>query len=260
MADINEAERIDAFVASRTQRPLWGEVPPVFWPHSAAEGYRLQREVYERLSQQGQRRIGYKIGCTAPGSQRPFGLHEPIYAGIFEHTRRRTLKEACAMPLVNPSIECEIAFRMARDVDPHEAGSEAALLGAIAETYVACEVVDSRYGVPPPAIGVPALLADDFLHAAFVLGVPAVPDRPDAIRHPRGMIEIDGRLITEPSAGALPPLASLAWLVGKLADNGERLRAGEIVMTGSILDPVPIAARPTHIALAVSGVGSLSDA
>ncbi|MEJ1975624.1 MAG: hypothetical protein WDN49_05570 [Acetobacteraceae bacterium] len=87
-------EQVEAFVRSRDGRPQWLAVPTDLRPATRADGYRLQRAVYKRLEQQGVRQVGYKIGCTAPESRNPFGLDEPIYAGIFEHTQSPTLQQA----------------------------------------------------------------------------------------------------------------------------------------------------------------------
>ncbi len=186
----------------------------------------------------------------------PFDLGEPIYAGIFEHTRFDGLERAFATPLVAPSIECEIAFRMETDLPAEAAKDEGAVLAALGEAYAACEVVDSRYGVPPAMIGVPVLLADDFLHAAFVLGKP-LKAHLDDLRHPSARLEIGGRVHEAPVPEALPPLSAVSWLARKLGENGARLRAGEIVMTGSLLEPVSIAYRGQEISIAIRGVGVL---
>ena len=257
MKHIGEAEQIRSFLDSRLRRPGWGVVPEPLRPRTADAGYRLQRQVHRQLSQAGNPRVGYKIGCTAPSSRAPFGLREPIYAGIFTDTRHDTLASALAMPLIEPSIECEIAVSLGADIDPIAEPADDVLLAAIASMHVACEVVDSRYGMPPARVGVPTLLVDDFLHAAFVLGS-AVPASASTLLGPSARLHRDGEVRFAPVPDTLPPLHALRWLVGKLAHNGDRLRAGEIVLTGSILEPVPVVTRPTSLALHVDGAGTLT--
>lgn len=250
------AEQVDVFVQSRSTRPDWKGVPDQYRPQTRQEGYALQRAVYQRMNALGQRRIGYKIGCTAPASQAPHALDEPIYAGIFEHTRLSSLAEIRNMPLVAPAIECEIAFRMKRDLPSASADSEDAMLDAIDEVYASSEIVDRRYGVSPAELGVATLLADDFLHAAFVLGKPASLNL-GRLRQPSALLTIDDRQFAKSVPGTMPPLNALRWLANKLEANGQRLRAGEIVMTGSILEPVSLPHPASTISIFVDGVGSL---
>src|ERR1700754_5141237 len=107
MTGLNDA--VSAFVTARASRPHWPEVPVALRPTSIPEGYHLQRAIHERLVEQGVWRIGYKIGSTSAVNQRPWGLTEPVYAGIFTDTRAETLAAALARPLLHPSLECEVA-------------------------------------------------------------------------------------------------------------------------------------------------------
>ena len=106
-----------AFVAARAARPHWPGVPIALRPTTIAEGYRLQRAVHTRLTTQGIQQVGYKIGLTSPANQRPWGLNEPVYGGIFTDTRADTLIAALARPLLHPLLECEVAFQLGRDID-----------------------------------------------------------------------------------------------------------------------------------------------
>lgn len=245
------------FLHARTGRPRWVPVPGARRPRDMAEGYRLQHRLHAALAAQGIHHVGYKIGCTSTAGQRSFGLDEPVYAGIFDTTRAATLREALAVPLLAPMVECEIAFVMGAGLDGDADLSDDALGAAVATAHVACEVVDARYGVPPPEIGAPTLLTDDFLHVGFVLG-PPVPDwRTLPLGARAGAIEIDGAVHAGNTAEVLAPFEALRWLVRKLAANGERLEAGAVVLTGTLVAPTPIRLPARHVAIEVEGFGRL---
>jgi 2-keto-4-pentenoate hydratase len=54
--------------------------------------------------------------------------------------------------------------------------------------------------------------------------------------------EIHGRTVFRGStADVLRPFDALRWLVGKLAEHGHRLGGGEVVLTGTLVRPTPIA-------------------
>lgn len=249
---------LDVFIRARSERPRWVPVPEDRRPASERAGYRLQHAIHDELARRGIRRAGYKVGCTSVEGQRGFGLDEPIYAGIFDASRANTLREALSTPLLAPMVECEIAFTLAADIDGARDWTDTEILQAIASVHLACEVVDNRYGTDPIEIGAPTLLTDDFLHARFVLG-PANPDwQTLPLESLPGFIEIDGAVVRGSTADVVTPLNSLRWLARKLASNGHALKAGEIVLSGSLVKPTPIALPARSITISVEGFGALS--
>lgn len=252
------SDEVEIFIRSRKARPHWGPVPEDRRPRSLDDGYRLQHAIHRALAGQGITHVGYKIGCTSSAGQRGFGLDEPVHAGMFDTTRAANLREALAIPLLSPLIECEIAFTMVSALDGTADLSDAALSEAVGSAHLACEVVDARYGVPATEIGAPTLLTDDFLHSAFVLGPAVAGWRDLPLERLSGVIEIDDQLFTGSSAEVLTPFQSLRWLIGKLARHGQRLEAGAIVLTGSLVPPTPITLPARHVAIAIEGFGRLT--
>jgi 2-keto-4-pentenoate hydratase len=247
-----------AFVVARAARPHWPGVPMALRPTTIAEGYHLQRTVHTRLATQGIQRVGYKIGSTSPANQRPWGLDEPVYAGIFTDTRAETMTAALARPLLRPSLECEVAFRLGRDIDGADpALATGMIIDAIAACHIACEIIDGRYDAPMD-IGVLTLLADDFFHAGFVLGAPHPGWRVLSFGTLEGTIEIDGVRTSGNAADTLDALTAMLWLARKLAEAGTRLCAGEIVLTGSFTKPVPITLPAHAVALTITGFEPLA--
>jgi len=69
-----DEEAIRAFLAARERRPGWTSIAPALRPTSVADGYRLQGAIHERLGAAGDRRLGWKVGSTAPAGQKVFSL------------------------------------------------------------------------------------------------------------------------------------------------------------------------------------------
>jgi 2-keto-4-pentenoate hydratase len=250
-------EAVSAFIAARAARPHWPGVPITLRPTTIGEGYALQRAIHAGLAAQGVRRLGYKIGSTSPVNQRPWGLREPVYAGIFSDTRSDTLGTALARPLLHPSLECEVAFQLERDIDGADpALCATSILDAIAACHIACEIIDGRYEAPM-AIGVPTLLADDFFQAGFVLGSAHPGWRSLDFGALEGAIEIDGVRTGGHARDTLDAITAMLWLARKLAESATRLRAGEIVLTGSFTKPVPIALPARAVTLTITGFAPL---
>ena len=131
-------------------------------------------------------------------------------------------------------------MRLARDLAPSEAPFTAEWVAeAIDLYYPAIEIVDDRY-VKWETMGAPTLVADDFFAAGCVLGqgVPrsAAPDLLKVI----GRALINGEEVGQGTGADVlgHPHNALAWLANHLAAEAKGLRAGEIVLSGSLVKTV----------------------
>ncbi len=69
---------------------------------------------------------------------------------------------------------------------------------------------------------------------------------------------IDGTVHPGSTADVVTPLDSLRWLARKLASNGQQLKTGDIVLSGSLVTPTPIALPARSVSIAIEGFGALS--
>jgi 2-keto-4-pentenoate hydratase len=160
------------------------------------------------------------------------------------------LGEALSRPLTRPSLECEIAVVLQQGLDGSE--SDRSIMDAIGACHIACEIIDNRYG-EPMAVGVPSLIADDFFQARFVIGPENTGWRTQDLAAAEGYIDIDGDRRTGSARDALSAFDSLRWLAKTLARNGLHLRAGEIVLTGTLVTPTPITLPAKTVTLGITG-------
>ncbi len=209
-------------------------LPAAIAPRNEAEAAAVQR------ARAGQDRpAGFKIGATARRMQDYLGLEGPA-AGFMEaaglHPDRAILRFA---DFHRPGAECELAVRLSRDLPPGPCLPEQAR-EAVGEVMAAIEIVENRYG-DLRVLGTPSLIADQVFHAAAVLGAPAADWRALDLRTLSGRIEVDGALRGEGLGGDLlgDPMAALAWLAGSaVAAAFGGLRAGQVVMLGSVTPPI----------------------
>jgi 2-keto-4-pentenoate hydratase len=253
---MNEAS-VQAFVQARGKRPDWPDIDARLRPVTIADGYRLQDAVHRRLAIAGDARVGWKVGSTSASGQRGFGLHEPVYAGLFAGDRSTSLAEALSRPLTRPSLECEIAVVLRRDIDGADpALSIATITDAIGACHIACEIIDNRYGAPM-SLGVPSLIADDFFQVGFVVGAENTGWRTQDLAAAEGFIEIDGQRRTGSVRDVLAAFDSLRWLAVALVCNGLPLRAGELVLTGTLVTPTPVALPARAVSIGITGFETL---
>ena len=184
----------------------------------------------------GGRQIGYKIGATSQAAQAIVGCDGPFYGPM-------AAGDGCydgdQVPWMDHyrGVECEFAFTMAQDYPaPGEAADPQSAKAAVADCLIALEVVGRRTagdGMPQ----FPGIIADYAAHCAFVAG-PGVANWAEidlAAVTVNGLI--NGNVTNEGSGAAVlgHPLNALAWLAEALVADGGRLRAGDIVSTGTTL-------------------------
>src|SRR6267378_414807 len=226
-------------LARRNRSPLKA-LPPDLAPGDEAAGYRIQRAVHDLLLPYTGPLVGYKIGCTSPVMQRYLDIPHPCGGGMFAKDVHQSGASLSANDFVRVGVECEIAVRLGRDLAPSQAPFTADAVALAIEAYLpAIEIVDDRY-VDWPTIGAPTLVADDFFAAGCVLGKPVARSAAPDLLAVVGRALINGVEVGQGTGADVlgHPHNALAWLANHLASEDKSLRAGEIVLTGSLVKTV----------------------
>ncbi len=242
----------EALHIARAARVPAGPLPAGVGPATVAEGIAAQVALARRWGAMPP--AGFKIGATAQRMQVYLDLPGPA-AGFIAHANVHASPAVLAWANYrNPGVECEIAVRLARDLPPGpcDAAQAAAAVGTVC---AAIEIVENRYGPPPlgdlKAVGTPTLIADQVYHAACVLAEGPAEWRALDLASIPGRFLVDG---AERAAGhgrdlLGHPMNALAWLAAsaEVAAFGG-LRAGQIVMLGSVTPPLWLDAPCTVVA------------
>jgi 2-keto-4-pentenoate hydratase len=202
-------------------------------PADLADAYRVQSAVLQRRLARGERRIGWKLGYTSAVMRIQMGVDAPNLGPL---TDAMVLASPAVVPgtVIQPRVEPEIAVRLGRDLAADADLEE--VVEAIEAAHACLEVVDSVWD------GYRFRLEDntaDGSSAAFVvLGGPLTGSL-DLVRV--GLTRNGVSLGTAAGAAASGhPAAGVRWLAGELASRGERLAAGDLVLTGGLLAAVPL--------------------
>jgi len=153
-------------------------------------------------------------------------------------------------------LEFEIADRIKSDIPAGETPHTAATIAPhIHGVCAAIEVVDDR-NADYTNLDVRSLVADNSWNAGIVLSDFSTtwPDLEAAL----GKATKDGSPIGEGHGRDIlgHPFNSVAWLAGQLASRGEALKAGQVVMTGSVMKTVfPLERATYHFDL--EGIGAV---
>jgi len=230
-------------------------------PNGEAEGYAMQAKLADWFRGKGLGDVaGYKVGATTAAMQSYLGVEMPAYGRIMQANVHSSGARIDAGQFCRPGIECEIAVRIETDL-PLRDGEwmRDDLVGHIAAVAPAIELVENRYG-DFLAAGFGTLIADDFFHRACVVG--------DFVEDWRGidLPQVSGRTVINGEEAATGdgvqvmghPLESLVWLANKLRSQGRSLKAGELILTGSMTPVIWLNAFPAEIAIEITGLGGCS--
>ena len=244
--------------ARRNRTPL----PPLAGdaaPRDEAEGYRIQDALHGLLAADFGARVGYKIGCTSAVMQRYLDIPHPCGGGVFAKGVHDSGVSLRAKDFVRVGVECEIAVRLARDLPSSDAPFTADGVAQAIEAYLpAIEIVDDRY-VKWETMGAPTLVADDFFAAGCVLGTPVARSAAPDLLSVTGRAFINGTEVGRGTGADVlgHPRNALAWLANHLAGDGKGLRAGEIVLTGSLVKTIWLSAGD-KVMMELSGLGNVA--
>lgn len=200
-----------------------------------AAGMRDQLAVRRERLRDGERALGWKVGFGSRAATAQLGIERPLVGFL---TDRGLLPDGATVDVrtwTNPMLEPEIAVHLGRDLEPGASWDEVG--AAVGGLSAAIELAD----VDPPPTDVRAILAGNIYHRHVILG--PVDDMRKTAEGIGGRVLRDGDEIasTEDPAILTGEVVEVVRLTGKLLEAcGERLRADDVVITGSVVAPVPV--------------------
>lgn len=203
------------------------------------DGTKRQLAERRRRLDAGAGHVGWKVGFGAPSALELMQISAPLSGYL---TDRTVLEPGERVPVGDWGrgiVEFEVAVYLAEDLGAG-AGDEQAR-AAVGSLGPAIELANIDLPIGPD--GVADILAGDIFHEAVIFG-DRDPDRAGIdISGMTGRILVDGEeraAVTELEeiTGAYPWIVST--VASTLASQGERLRAGDVIITGSIVPPIPV--------------------
>lgn len=220
------------------------------WPGFGLEAaYAVAAAVRHLRARRGERPAGRKIGFTNRAIWDEYGVHAPIWGDLYDTTVRELPADDAGpdlAPFLEPRIEPEIAFGLARRPEPGM--DESALLGCVGWVAHGFEIVQSLF--PGWRFAAADTIAAFGLHGTYLLGPKRAVDDGnagdwlDALSAFEITLERGGAIVDRGrGADALGgPLTALRHLIDLLADDPHNppLGAGEMVTTGTLTRAFPV--------------------
>ena len=241
MSQTNLQSAAAALAAARQNRQPCGRISERFDITSLQDAYAVQAINTRAALEAGRRLSGCKIGLTSLAVQQQLGVDQPDFGMLFADMEYRHGQDVPTARLIQPKAEGEIAFVLGRDL-PHADTTLGELISAVDYLLPALEIVDSA--IEDWKITLVDTVADNASSGLYVLG-----DQP---------VKLDGLdltlegMILEKNGGQASvgigsaclgnPLNACLWLARTMAELGQPLRAGDVLLSGALGPMIPVVA------------------
>ncbi len=181
----------------------------------------------------GRRVCGRKIGVTAQAVMDMIGVDQPDFGTLFADMEYGDGVPIDSGRLIQPRAEAEVALVLEHDLD-NGVHSFNDVIRATAYALPSIEIVDSR--IANWDITIVDTVADNASCGLYVLGGRPVGLDEFDLRTVPMIMNINGSEATTGIGAAClhHPLNAARWLADTLSARGAPLRAGDVVMTGSL--------------------------
>ena len=214
---------------------------------SVVEAYAIQTRNIDRRIQDGRVRRGRKVGLTSRAMQDMMGVREPDFGVLLDDMFVEEGDPVIASELVQPRVEAEIALVLTDDLRGPGVTSSM-VFGSVGAVCASIEIIDSR--IREWDIGLVDTIADNASSARVVVAGNPISLEGVDLRLIGMALHLNGELV-ETGAGAAVmgnPIRCVAWLANKLAEVGEYLEAGEVILAGALHRAVPVSAGDSVVA------------
>lgn len=234
--DLNQAEK------TRQQiRQISAQYPEI----TIEDAYSIQREwVRIKTEEEGRKIIGHKIGLTSKAMQRSSNITEPDYGALLCDMLFHDGDTIPTDRFIVPRIEVELAFILGKDLE----GPNCSIYDVYRATEFvqpALELIDARCPNTDPETGrtrkVFDTISDNAANAGVITGGRLIRPEDLDLRWVSALLYRNGSIEESGVAAAVlnHPATGVAWLANKLHPYGEKLKAGEIILSGSFTIPIP---------------------
>ena len=242
------------FIAdAHRNRDTFRNLPADMGPSTIDEAYQVQEALRDIWTPSDGPIAGLKIATTTKIMQQLMGIDHPCGGVIYGKRVHASPHTLDLSRYEHVAIECELAVRVRETLPKRDCPyTRDDVRRAVGSVMAAFELIEDRNAVYRETSAL-SLIADNAWNGGIVLGAAVEVPETMELNGLKGRVTI-GDVVQEGLTD--DPLGSLAWLVNLAADRGKPLEAGQVVITGSIILTLPIAAGETFF-FEIEGVGSV---
>ena len=239
----------DALNARKTMAPLTDQYDDL----TIDDAYQISLAFLKRrLTANGEKVVGKKIGVTSKPVQDMLGVHQPDFGFLTD----AMLAEGGRInmdTLIQPRAEAEIAFKLKKSLKGPGVTPED-VLDATDYVMPCFEIVDSR--IDDWKIKIQDTVADNASCGVFAFGDAKGDPSALDLSNLKVVVEKNGAFLSEGLGSAVQgaPQNAVAWLANTLGEYGIPFEAGEVILSGSLVPLEPVV-KGDEMSMNIDGLG-----
>ena len=219
-----------------------------------ARGMRAQMELRKRRFNEGAHQVGWKVGLGAPAMQKKLKLSAPVVGFVLDRAMLPSGAEVSLYGWQKPVAEAEIAAYIGHDLPAHASRDE--VRKSVTAIGPAIELAD----VDCPMDDVEAVLSGDIFQRHVILGQRDIMRQGARLQGLKGRLTRGGQDVPVP-ADLETNIGDVLNIVRHVADvaaaMGDRLRAGQFIICGSLTPPMFLDQSENSIEFALEPIGRI---
>lgn len=218
--------------------------------------YDIQKELVALRKARGEKVVGKKIGLTSFAVQEQLDVDQPDYGILFHTMDVSSTGIFDTSKAILPKVEGELTFVLGKDITTKDITMDL-LVESISEVRASIEIVDSR--VEGWNIRISDTIADNASGSHFIIGKDHKTLKEMDPSEVVMCLYKNGERCSQGTGKACMdnPLNAALWLAQKMADQGEPLTKGEILLSGALGPMVPVQ-KGDDIRLEINGFDPIS--
>lgn len=236
------AEAAEALFAAEHLNRQTGLLSLAYPGMTMDDAYAVQAAFVAKKLAAGRKRIGWKIGLTSRAMQDALKIDTPDSGILLDDMHFEDGAEVPEGRFIQPRVEAEIAFVMKAPLDGAETREQ--VIAATGSVAPSLEILDTRIQRVDTATGkariITDTIADNAANAGIVLGAERHALDAFDLRWVGAIVSRDG-VVEETGLGAgvlNDPVTSVLWLAQRMKQYGQRIEAGDVVLSGSFIRPI----------------------
>ncbi|WP_248289518.1 kynureninase [Thalassotalea sp. Y01] len=217
---------------------------------SLPDAYQVQKLSIDQRLQRGEQLVGYKMGFTSRAKMVQMGVDDLIWGRLTDTMFIKQNESIDLNDYVHPRAEPEIAFKLKAPLSGIVTPEQA--LAAVEAIAPAIEIIDSRYRNFKFSLS--DVIADNCSSTGFIIGNWHPADTDISKLHMDLLVDGESAASGDSSAILDHPLNSLVEAARCIAESGEELLPGQIILAGAATAAVALEAGQ-HISVEVEGLG-----
>ena len=204
---------------------------------SIDQGYALQSAVTELRQKRGEKVVGFKVGCTSPTIRSQLGVDHCITGSLFDTEQHPSGAILSGDSYSHLACEGELAIELSRQPSLKDFQS-GGIPECVSRVFPVIEL--HQYVTRAKNPNAAELIANNAMHAGVVAGVGVMMPLQSGIPS-LSVYSNDTLLETCSTENLISTIrSSLQWLIHHLNARDLELRAGQTILTGSVLGLFPI--------------------